>query len=183
MRAAASTGRERSLHYCPVHYCGDPDNFERPAPASPGQPGYMRADRHAADGGFDSAQSERDVTAMNVLYPFQFDGLGRTASAGDDQHIRDLIEQVLFTAPGERVNRPDFGCGLRQLVFATNSQELASTAQFVVQSSLQQWLGDLIQVNEVQVDADDSSLDVTVQYIVRRTGQQQSAQFIRGGAL
>ncbi len=120
---------------------------------------------------------------MNVLYPFQFDGLGRTASAGDDRHVLDLIEQVLFTSPGERVNRPDFGCGLRQLVFAANSQELASTTQFVVQSSLQQWLGDLIQVNEVQVEADDSSLVVTVQYIVRRTGQQQTAQFSRGGAL
>jgi len=120
---------------------------------------------------------------MNVSYPFQFDSLGRTTGAGDDQHIRDLIEQVLFTAPGERVNRPDFGCGLRQLVFAANSEELASTTQFVVQSSLQQWLGDLIQVNEVQVAADDSSLVVTVQYLVRRTAQQQTAQFIRGGAL
>src|SRR5262245_25095467 len=183
MRAAAAPGGQRSLRYSAIHNGGNTDNLQWPAAALAGQPGYMRADRYAADGGPDSAQSERDVIQMNVSYPFQFDGLGRTASAGDDQHIRDLIEQVLFTAPGERVNRPDFGCGLRQLVFASNSEELASTTQFVVQSSLQQWLGDLIQVNEVQVVSDDSSLVVTVQYIIRRTGQQQSTQFSRGGAL
>jgi len=183
MRAATATRSKRTMPYCSIHHGGDQDNLQRPAAAFAGQPGYMRAHRHAADGGPDSAQSERDVIQMNVSYPFQFDGLGRTASAGDDQHIRDLIEQVLFTTPGERVNRPDFGCGLRQLVFAANSEELASTTQFVVQSSLQQWLGDLIQVNEVQVAADDSSLVVTVQYLVRRTAQQQTAQFIRGGAL
>ena len=67
-----------------------------------------------------------------------------------DDHIRDLIEQVLFTAPGERVNRPNFGSGLLQLVFAPNSDELAAATQFLVQGALQQWLGDLIQVEGVE---------------------------------
>jgi len=183
VRAAPAARGEWPVRHCSIHYGGDQNNLKRPAVAFAGQPGDMRADRHAPYRGVDPTQSERDVTEMNVRYPFQFDGRGRTASADGDQHIRDLIEQVLFTSPGERVNRPDFGCGLRQLVFAPNSAELASTTQFVVQSSLQQWLGDLIQVNEVQVEADDSSLVVTVQYIIRRTGQQQSAQFSRGGAL
>ena len=120
---------------------------------------------------------------MNIDYPFRFDNCGRTAEADDDNHIRDLIEQVLFTAPGERVNRPDFGSGLMQLVFAPNSDELATATQFIVQGSLQQWLGDLIEVNEVQVDSEDSSLSVTVQYTVRRTQQRQTAQFSRGGGL
>jgi len=120
---------------------------------------------------------------MNVNYPFQFDPLGRTDSPDDDKHVRDLIEQVLFTAPGERVNRPTFGSGLMQLVFAPNSAELASATQFMVQSSLQQWLGDLIQVSDVQVDTEDSSITVTVKYVVKRTQQAQVAQFSRGGAL
>ena len=119
---------------------------------------------------------------MNVDFPFHFDGSGQTASADDDKHIRDLIEQVLFTSPGERVNRPTFGCGLQRLVFAPNSDELAAATQFLVQGALQQWLGDLIQVDQVQVESEDSRLRVVVQYVIRRTQQQQTAQFARGGA-
>lgn len=118
---------------------------------------------------------------MNVDFPFHFDGRGRTADVDVDGHIRDLIEQVLFTAPGERVNRPTFGSGLLRLVFAPNSDELAAATQFLVQGALQQWLGDLIQVDEVQVASQDATLRVVVQYTVRRTQQQQVAQFTRGG--
>jgi phage baseplate assembly protein W len=118
---------------------------------------------------------------VNLDYPYHFDGRGRTASTGDDAHIRDLIEQVLFTAPGERVNRPDFGSGLMQLVFAPNSDELAAATQFLVQGALQQWLGDLIEVEEVVVSSEDSTLHVIVQYRVRRTAERQTAQFTRGG--
>ena len=118
---------------------------------------------------------------MNIDFPFHFDTRGRTAVTGDDDHIRDMIEQVLFTSPGERVNRPTFGSGLMQLVFAPNSDELAAATQFLVQGALQQWLGDLIQVDELQVESEDSTLRVAVQYIVRRTQQRQVAQFTRGG--
>jgi phage baseplate assembly protein W len=118
---------------------------------------------------------------MNLDFPFHFDGRGRTAETGYDGHIRDLIEQVLFTAPGERVNRPDFGSGLMQLVFAPNSDEMAAATQFLVQGALQQWLGDLIQVDAVQVESEEATLRVTVQYTVRRTQEQQVAQFVRGG--
>src|SRR5712691_2561308 len=106
---------------------------------------------------------------MDLDYPFRFDNRGRTAEPGPDEHIRDLIEQVLFTAPGERVNRPDFGSGLLQLVFAPNSDELASATQFLVQGALQQWLGDRIEVNEVAVEGEDSALLVRVSYTIRRT--------------
>ena len=116
---------------------------------------------------------------MNIDYPFHFDGRGRTAETLDDDHIRDLIEQVLFTSPGERVNRPDFGSGLMQLVFAPNSDELAAATQFLVQGALQQWLGDLIQVESVQVKSEDTTLRVTIQYVIRRTGQQRVTQFSR----
>jgi Bacteriophage baseplate protein W len=120
---------------------------------------------------------------MNLDFPYRFDSRGRTADTSDEDHIRDLIEQVLFTAPGERVNRPDFGSGLQRLVFAPNSGELAAATQFLVQGSLQQWLGDLIEVNEVDVQNEDSTLRITVQYIIRRTQQQQTAQFTRGGTI
>lgn len=118
---------------------------------------------------------------MNIDFPFHFDTRGHTADADTDKHIRDMIEQVLFTSPGERVNRPTFGSGLMRLVFAPNSDELAAATQFLVQGALQQWLGDLIQVDEVQVRSEDATLKVSIQYTVRRTQQQQVAQFTRGG--
>jgi len=116
---------------------------------------------------------------MNIDYPYHFDGSGRTAQADDNDHIRDLIEQVLFTAPGERVNRPDFGCGLMQLVFAPNSGELATATQYLVQGALQRWLGELIQIQSVDVTGDDSTLNVTVQYMIKSNREQQTAQFSR----
>ena len=116
---------------------------------------------------------------MNIDFPFHFDTRGRTADTDDDDHIRDLIEQVLFTSPGERVNRPDFGCGLKQLVFAPNSDELAAATQFLAQGALQQWLGNLIQVEAVQVESEEATLRVTIQYVIRRSQQRQTAQFSR----
>ena len=116
---------------------------------------------------------------MNVDYPFRFDGRGVTATTDDDDHVRDLIEQVLFTAPGERLNRPSFGSGLLQLAFAPNSTELAAAARFLVQGALQQWLGELIQVESVDVSPEDSRLTVTVNYTSRHDQRQQQAQFTR----
>ena len=119
---------------------------------------------------------------MNLDFPYHFDSRGRTAEADYDGHIRDLIEQVLFTAPGERVNRPTFGSGLLRLVFAPVSPEIAATTQYLVQGSLQQYLGDLIQVEAVEVTNDDATLRVVVRYIVRRTQTLQTAEFAQGGA-
>ena len=118
---------------------------------------------------------------MNLDYPFSFDDRGRTATTDDADHIRDLIEQVLFTIPGERVNRPDFGCGVMQLVFAPNSDELAAATQLLVQSALQQWLGNWIVVERVAVANDDATLRVTIDYINRRTQERSSEEFTRGG--
>lgn len=116
---------------------------------------------------------------MNLTYPYSFSALGRTAEAPDDQHLRDLIEQVLFTAPGERVMLPTFGSGVAQLVFAPNAIELASATQMLVQASLQQWLGSLIAVQGVSVQADDSTLTVTVQYAPLGSGAVQVQTFQR----
>lgn len=117
---------------------------------------------------------------MNLNFPLHFDGRGRTAEAADEEHVRQLIEQVLFTAPGERVNRPTFGCGLRQLVFQPNSAELATASQFVIQSALNQWLGEVIQVEDVRVETEDATLVVTIVYTRRRTQEQRVARFSSG---
>lgn len=116
---------------------------------------------------------------MNVDYPYHFDKSGRTATTDDDSHIRNLIEQVLFTAPGERVNRPDFGSGILQLVFAPNGDALASATQNSVQSALQRWLGHLIRVESVEVANEDSRLEVRVNYIRIVTQQRSVATFDR----
>ncbi|MBC9251673.1 hypothetical protein A9179_15475 [Pseudomonas alcaligenes] len=116
---------------------------------------------------------------MALDFPFRIDSRGRSAEVTGDAHIRDMIEQVLFTVPGERVNRPDFGCGLLQLVFAPNSDALAAALQMTVQGSLQQWLGELIEVEDVRVENQDARLQVTVQYIVRRDRERQLASFAR----
>ena len=119
----------------------------------------------------------------NLRYPYQIDGRGCSAEAGEEDYIRGLIEQVLFTSPGERVMRPDFGSGFMQLVFAPNSAELAATTQFLVQAALQQFLGNLIALEGVEIESYDSTLRVIVRYSIRRTGISQTAEFAREGAL
>lgn len=116
---------------------------------------------------------------MQIAYPFQIDGNGRVADAPYEDHIRHMIEQVLFTNPGERVNRPDFGCGLMQLIFAPNNDELATATQFLIQGALETWLGDVIQLEAVQVENDDGHLIITIQYVIRQTQQRQVSRFSR----
>lgn len=116
---------------------------------------------------------------MNIGFPFRIDGRGRTAGATTDDHIRQLIEQLLFTSPGERVNRPEFGTGVMQLLFAPNSEEIAAATEFMIQGALQQYLGEVIQVDDVSVESDDATLRITVQYVVRRNQERNVAQFTR----
>ena len=157
-----AAGRQRSLRHGAVAGRRNAHYRRRHAGAAANQLSHLRADGDAAEYHSHADQSDRNMSQLD--YPFHFDTRGRTAETSEDEHIRDLIEQVLFTAPGERVNRPTFGCGLMQLVFAPNSDALAATSQFLVQGALQQWLGDLIVVESVQVEADDSTLRVTIQY-------------------
>lgn len=116
---------------------------------------------------------------MHIEYPFRIDGRGRTAEASEVTHIRQMIEQILFTSPGERVNRPEFGTGLLRLLFAPNSPELGAATEFMVQGALQQWLGEVIQVVAVNVESQESTLRVLVRYRVRRTQEEQVARFVR----
>jgi phage baseplate assembly protein W len=118
---------------------------------------------------------------MNIDYPFYFDGRGRTALTGYDDHIRDMIEQFLFTNPGERVNRPDFGSGLLQMVFEPTSPDVAAVMEQTIMAGLQRWLGDLIQVHALDVTSEEATLRVELQYVVRRTGTSHTETFERGG--
>lgn len=116
---------------------------------------------------------------MQIDYPFSIDTRGRSSDTTDENHIRDMIEQVLFTSPGERVNRPDFGSGLLRLVFEPNSDSLISSTQSIVQSSLQQWLVSLILIEAVQITGNDSTLEVQVKYTIRKTQQKQDKTFVK----
>ena len=117
---------------------------------------------------------------MHIDYPFHFDNRGRTATTTDADHVRDMIEQLLLTSPGERVNRPDFGSGLQQMVFAPNRVEFATTLQFTLQAAIQRWLGNVIELQALTVEPFDSTLEVTVQYALRRTGEVRTEKFTKG---
>lgn len=119
---------------------------------------------------------------MQLNFPFQFDGHGRTATTDDAAHVTQMIEELLFTNPGERANRPDFGSGLLQLVFAPNSDALAAALQASVHGSLQRWLGDLIEVRGLEVENVDSRLIVNITYALVRTNEVRTETFERSVA-
>jgi uncharacterized protein len=118
---------------------------------------------------------------VNVNFPYQFDGRGRTLDPQGD-YLRQLVEQVLFTSPGERVNLPDFGSGLLQLPFAPNSMEMAAATQFTVQSALQKWLSAYIKVISVVATAQESVLTVSVTYSPLNTDVTEVQTFVYGGS-
>ncbi len=112
-------------------------------------------------------------------YPYHFDSRGRTASTSEADHVRDMIEQLLLTEPGERVNRPEFGSGLMQMIFSPNSPEVAAALEFTVQAALQQWLGDVIRVRSLNVSAVESTLTVSLDYEILQTGETRSETITR----
>lgn len=116
---------------------------------------------------------------MHIDYPFHVDPGGRTAGTTDEDYVRDLVEQVLFTAPGERVNRPAFGSGILRAVFEPGGSELATATQFLVQSALQQWLADVVEVQAVDVAMDDATLRVAVRYRIRTSPTATTSVFVR----
>lgn len=118
-----------------------------------------------------------DARALD--FPFAIDARGRSATTGRDDHIRDMILQVLFTDPGERVNRPEFGCGLKQLAFQPNSDALAAATRQLVHGALMRWLEPVIAVERVEVEADEAILRVHVVYTRLDTGEREQADFER----
>ena len=119
---------------------------------------------------------------MNIDYPFHLNRRGRTAETDDNDHLRDMIEQFLFTEPEERVNRPDFGSGLLQMVFDPNSPELAAALQHLIQAGLQRWMGDLISVQDLRVTSQEATLRVELVYLVNQNQERRSTVFERSTA-
>src|SRR5262245_21933898 len=105
----------------------------------------------------------------SIRYPFALDaGLGALARESDyARHVEQMIRQVLLTSPGERVNRPDFGCGLRRMLFAPNNPVAAALVQVTVYEALRRWLAPLITVNDVKAEAREETLAITVAYTLR----------------
>lgn len=118
---------------------------------------------------------------MQVDFPYHFDGRERTSETSEEDHIRDLIEQILFTNPGERVNRPQFGAGIYQLLFAPVSDEQVATIEFMIRGALQQYLGQRIEVQDLSAESADSTVTITVVYRILRSGALSSASFKLGG--
>lgn len=115
-----------------------------------------------------------------LSFPYRLHGSGRTATTEDvARHARDLIEAVLFTSPGERVNRPDFGSGLRELLFDTNSEALETAADFLIRSAIQRHLSDVLTVADLGIRRDDGVLEITLSYVLRETGETASSIFRR----
>jgi phage baseplate assembly protein W len=120
---------------------------------------------------------------MQIDFPYRVDSRMRTAEASEEDHVHDLIEQVLFTNPGERVNRPDFGAGLDQLVFGPAGSAMVTTVQALAQGALQQWLADRVRVEGVEVTVEESTLRITVRYSLVQNQQRRVAVFERGGTV
>jgi len=116
---------------------------------------------------------------MQIAYPFEIERTGEVATAETDAHIEQMIEQILFTNPGERVNRPDFGCGIYGMVFEPMSGEMIAVTQALVRGNLLKWLGDRIHLEQLEVEAQDSKLVVSITYVILRTGQRRTASFVR----
>jgi phage baseplate assembly protein W len=111
----------------------------------------------------------------SLRYPFSIDaGLKRVAQEGNyAAHVEQLMIQLLLTSPGERINRPDFGCGLKRMVFAPNNPAAATLAQTTVHRALTQWLGSVIDVSSVQVQAVAETLEVRVGYVIKARGEKR----------
>ena len=107
-------------------------------------------------------------------FPYRIDARGRSARADEPEHVRDMIEQLLFTDPGERVNRPDFGVGLLRSVFAPNGPELSAALRFAVEAGLQRWLGERIEIVALEVVSDDARLTIDLSYRLRAGDEVRS---------
>ncbi|QIG49849.1 GPW/gp25 family protein [Nordella sp. HKS 07] len=118
-----------------------------------------------------------DTLRSYLDFPFTLDEQGRSAATGSDDHIRDMIALVLFTSPGERANRPEFGCGVKQLVFAPLSDALAAATEQLIHGALIRWLDPVISLEKVETTADDATLEIRISYVRRETGEQRVEVF------
>ena len=126
------------------------------------------------------AQIQADPRQLRFLdFPYSVSGRGLPNTTEPDDHLRDLIIQVLFTNPGERINLPEFGVGVDRLVFEPNSPTLRASVQFLISTNLQKWLGDRINVDQVNVSSvagEENTVNIEIIYTLKATRQQQRVQ-------
>ena len=118
-----------------------------------------------------------DLQRPYLDFPLRFDPRGYSAVTDADDHVRDMIYLVLFTSPGERVNRPEFGCGVKQLVFAPLADALAAASEQMIHGALIRWLDSVILVEKVSVVANDATLEITIRYVRRDSGERREDLF------
>lgn len=116
------------------------------------------------------------MSTIAAAFPYHLDPAGRTASVTGDDYVRQLLEQLLLTSPGERVNRPDFGCGLLGVVFEP-AAALPDGLTATISASVMQWLADVLDLDAVDVALAETTLSVDIGYTVRRSGRRDSASF------
>ena len=125
-------------------------------------------------------QIQSDLQQQRYLdYPYSVGSGGIPNTTPPDDHMRDLILQVLFTNPGERINLPEFGVGVQRFVFAPNSDVLRTSAQFLISASLQRWLGERINVEQVNMSSEpglEETVTIEIVYVVKATRQRQQIQ-------
>lgn len=121
------------------------------------------------------------MSGTQLGFPWRIDARGRSATATAEEHVADLVEAVLFTAPGERVNRPDFGCGLDRVVFAPVDGAILGATELQIRAALQRWLAEVIEVEAVEVELSEARLAVTVRYRIIATGRSVTTAFERSG--
>jgi phage baseplate assembly protein W len=107
--------------------------------------------------------------SLRVAFPYALAPTGQTARASEPEYLGQLLAQILFVEPGERVNRPDFGCPLRGLTFATGRSEVTTAVEALVQGALRQWVADAVQIQGVDVDVRGSLVHVTISYLDSRS--------------
>jgi phage baseplate assembly protein W len=123
------------------------------------------------------------MSRHDYAFPFRIDPVsGQAAQSPYGTHVEQMIRQVLLTAPGERVDLPEFGCGLRQLIFAPNSDALHATTQLIVRKALERWLGSQIDVQNVRVSSgpggDESQIVVEVDYLLIETRSKETTEIV-----
>jgi len=116
---------------------------------------------------------------MQKSFPFQINHYGHISEADADKHLRDMMEQILFTIQGERVNRPEFGCGVQMLVFGSIQPEMLTVKQSLIQMELQKYLGHLMQLREVKISTEESKLTILIRYTSFADNQLYEAVFTR----
>ena len=114
------------------------------------------------------------MTTIDIAFPYGLDGRGRTATAAYDDHVEQMLELLLFTRPGERVNQPTFGCGLLDQVFAPNSPEIAAALNVTIAAAISLWLRDVVAVTSLDVRAQENKLLIDISYTVLATSSAAS---------